>query len=278
MWTLFCPVIADRGTHLLSFSLMAREDGTANDDGAAESARRQRRLDYISGRLDEEAQLRSERQGKDRPAAQHEDRPATFEAWAASWLVLSSEPEVLAAAPRVQNPVVAVVHPSYPGWEFRLTFSPKSGAMVGFETLAWQGRDGMHAPSLTARFLRGLPVGEIESVARRQQADLADSMWAEGISGSLIERHAQAFDKEPRPGRRGRADRSYAEVAAIYVEACQSGSRSPVVDVAESLSYSTKRVRNLLTAARRKGLLTAAPAGRHGGQLTEAALTLLRKD
>ncbi len=88
---------------------------------------------------------------------------------------------------------------------------------------------------------------------------------------------AEKLTSDPRPGRRGRADESYAQLAADYVAACQT-STTPVKDLADIAHLSPKTIRNHLNAARQRGLLTSAPAGRSGGELTPKAIDLLNEE
>ena len=176
-----------------------------------------------------------------------------------------------------------VVLPEHPGWLFWLTFSP-TGAMVGFEVVASfdNGRQGHSsaAPGLTARFVRSLPMGRIEGAARQHQA--AEVAWLGPESPDyleeILERQKQAFREDPRPGRRGRGDVYYAQMAAAYVGMCNSGEPSPVGRLAEMVHKSKSQVRNILYAARKRDLLTDAPAGRRGGELTPKARALLEED
>lgn len=79
-----------------------------------------------------------------------------------------------------------------------------------------------------------------------------------------------------RAGRRGRDDRFYARWAAEYVGAF-SRSGHPVAEMASRHSLSPSQVRNLVHACRRRGMLTSAPSGRAGGELTARAIDLLKE-
>jgi len=79
-----------------------------------------------------------------------------------------------------------------------------------------------------------------------------------------------------RVGRRGRDDRYYAEWAAAYVDALARSAR-PVEDLARRHNLSPSQVRNLMHACRRRGMLTASPPGRAGGELTPRATQLLEE-
>lgn len=84
--------------------------------------------------------------------------------------------------------------------------------------------------------------------------------------------------RERRPGRPGRSDREYAELAREYVEALESGSRSPTADVAQKAHRFTdaSHIRDGLHEARKRGLLTRPQTkGKAGGVLTDRARALL---
>ena len=166
-------------------------------------------------------------------------------------------------------------------------FKEKDGALVISEIriVALNARSGPwyvfgepvpeHAPvvgdGITARILRQVPTGP-DVIAgfldnrNRFRAHI-------GVPRDVIE-------APRRPGSRGRADVYYAEIARMYVERVQAGSRSPAADVARELSaggqaYSRSYVRDLLSEARRRALLKRAPRGKSGGQLTDKAIDLL---
>lgn len=179
---------------------------------------------------------------------------------------------------------VRVLHRDFPGWEFLVSFSP-AGAPVGFAVEAavvvhpslgrWM-REGKpprdaSAPPVTARFLRRVPVGEIQDIARRAILEKGGLV----ASPETVERWSRAFQEVKRPGRAGRDDRAYAEVASLYVAKLETGPRTALRDLARELNYNDSQVRNMLYTARRRGLLTAALPGRAGGHLTEKAFTLL---
>lgn len=88
---------------------------------------------------------------------------------------------------------------------------------------------------------------------------------------------AAAFESERRPGRRGRPDEFYAELAAEYVELVGQG-LPPVKTMAHRRSLSVSQVNNLIHEARRRGLLDPPPSpGQAGGVLTPRARKLLNK-
>jgi DNA-binding IscR family transcriptional regulator len=52
----------------------------------------------------------------------------------------------------------------------------------------------------------------------------------------------------------------------------------PVDDLASRHNLSASQIRNLMHACRRRGMLTASPPGRAGGELTPRAIALLKED
>lgn len=176
-----------------------------------------------------------------------------------------------------------VLHKDFPGWRFFVTFSP-SGVPVGFKVVGERmgdlktGRLLPHAPDappVTARFLRRLPVGEIQQVARRGYLEATRRF---PLRPDLPSHWEKVFADCPRPGRAGWRDADLAPVAAAYVDKVHSGTPRPTEELAREMVVSTSQLRNLLYLARCRGLLTAPQSGKAGGELTEKALTLLRED
>lgn len=69
----------------------------------------------------------------------------------------------------------------------------------------------------------------------------------------------------------------YARWAAAYADAL-ARSPQPVADLAARHNLSPSQIRNLMHACRRRGMLTASPPGRAGGELTQRAVQLLKED
>jgi hypothetical protein len=186
-----------------------------------------------------------------------------------------------------------VEHRHEPGLVFRVELAP-AGAVLGFHVrplvyastaVPFGGGDVLttyevdetsvpdQAEHLTARRLRNLPVGEL--------CDAAIGALRAGPMGYLLQTGAhqvtwrRTLDGQHRPGRRGRPDRFYAEVAAEYVDALAGG--RPIKDVSRERFLSASQVRDLVSEARRRGLLTKPPKGRAGGHLTAKARAELDK-
>src|SRR5207249_2900254 len=128
--------------------------------------------------------------------------------------------------------------------------------------------DGDELPNggITTRLLRDLRPGDLLAAHR------------------TATRHAQSFfgivpqgDVGRRVGRRGREDSYYAEWAAAYVEAL-TRTKHPVPELERVRHVSASQIRNVLNEARRRELLTAAPSGRTGGELTGKARRILGKE
>jgi len=117
------------------------------------------------------------------------------------------------------------------------------------------------AGGLAARHLRSIPF-------RQSPPALITEGWRR-IRAEL----RQAYRRE-RAQERG--DVRLARVANLYVEALQRGSRTQVIDVARQLGVPAAHVRDAVSAARRRGLLTATRSqGVPGGELTAKAHALL---
>jgi hypothetical protein len=86
----------------------------------------------------------------------------------------------------------------------------------------------------------------------------------------------QTLQSFPRPGGAGRSDIEYLLWADRYVKAIETNPTSPIKQMAaESGVYSESAIRAYVNKARVRGLLTTAPPGRAGGELTDKARDLL---
>jgi hypothetical protein len=79
-----------------------------------------------------------------------------------------------------------------------------------------------------------------------------------------------------RPGRRGRPDLFYAEWASRYVTALAAGPNPLAALVDLDHGYTEGAIRGYLHEARNRLLLTAAPPGKAGGELTKKGRATLR--
>jgi hypothetical protein len=123
----------------------------------------------------------------------------------------------------------------------------------------------------------GLPLRAVRSLTFTDALNAARQMLAEA-SDYTLNRHRftrATLDAPRRPGKKGRPDRYYAEVAAAYVQAIERGSRHPAQDVAARRNEKPQYIRSLLLVARDRGLLTGHGRGRAGGALTPKAKAIL---
>ncbi len=158
---------------------------------------------------------------------------------------------------------------NFPGWFVEVSFRHDRHGTVAREVKVKQGAPGRPGEPVTTRMLRSIRLGELQRAA--------EETIRRGVSaGSLPEQLRSAFAETPRPGRRGRPPRFYADLAANYVE--RLSSPRPVAELAEAMHLSTSQVRNLLFQARERGLLTSAGPRRAGGDLTDKARRLLEED
>jgi hypothetical protein len=117
--------------------------------------------------------------------------------------------------------------------------------------------------------LRAVQLGTI-------QVELSEILTAEVEGGWVPAEIVERFRSTPRPGNQGRDDLEYAAIAAMYVRML-GASRTPLRALVDELGpgYTAAAVRAMVNRARKRGLLTSAPPGRAGGELTEKARALL---
>lgn len=186
-----------------------------------------------------------------------------------------------------------VVHDDLPGWQVRLVLT-QAGLVesICLEPRTTKGllrrfppghpealpdtTSPLPAGGVTSRLLRRLPLGEIVEAVRSDLRLTARTVRPHGRAGSLMAHNAEQFAR--RPGRAGRSDRDYAEVAAAYVAILATSDPKPVEMLAAQTFLSPSQIRNVLYEARRRELLTKAPPGRPGGQLTEKCRRILEEN
>src|SRR5262245_9480507 len=80
-----------------------------------------------------------------------------------------------------------------------------------------------------------------------------------------------------RRGRLPRPNLFYAQLAAEYAALVKGFDRRPVSTIAKRLKLAQAKVRDMISAARKRGFLSRGQQGRPGGELTPAARTLLQQ-
>jgi hypothetical protein len=122
---------------------------------------------------------------------------------------------------------------------------------------------------LTAEVIRGIRFEDVRAEARA---------WLQILPTLMPGLDASEFDDMKRPGRRGQKDLFYARWALRYVGELRN-TPNPLPKLASEPPFRTaSAIRGFLHEARRRGLLTAAPPGRAGGDLTDKAKALLRRN
>jgi hypothetical protein len=192
-----------------------------------------------------------------------------------------------AKAPNKPVPCLVEV-PDMPGWSFTF-WMRRDGTIERLEvtgevtdTTRWhnavqQGRRIPAAPApvegITRRMLRDVPLGGFVVAMRTEANHSLDDLppIATGVVTAALERFAVI----PRPGRSGRDDYDYATFAAMYVERVPSPTAK--AELADELGLSPTQVGHLLYEARKRDLLTEAPRGKAGGELTDKARRLLEE-
>lgn len=153
----------------------------------------------------------------------------------------------------------------FPGWKVSARFRA-DGDQLLLEALTVEP-SGVNAPpgeQVTVAMLRAIRLRDLY-----REVWQALKNWASRASTDA------ASNLQGRPGRAGRSDRPYAELAARYLELCLESDR-PVVDLAAERFQGASTVRNLLHEAGRRQLLERTQ-GRAGGRLTEKAKQLLEE-
>jgi hypothetical protein len=123
---------------------------------------------------------------------------------------------------------------------------------------------------LTAKALGSVKINEVYRRAHRH-------LGTPDVAAALgrVPRPKDDFTRVPRPGRRGRSDLSYARWAAHYVKLEGRPKRLQVL--ARQHKVKEQTARDILYQARRRGLLTEAPPGKAGGELTDKARKILER-
>lgn len=130
--------------------------------------------------------------------------------------------------------------------------------------------DADHLPRLTSITVQseaGVTADALRGVSLRPLYD------ALGSSDPFGRQVAGIGEVEPS----ARPESVYAVWAARYLSACTSGSRRPLVDVAEAHGVSRRVVLRMVHRARERGLLLGGSAGKLGGRLSDRAIELLHE-
>jgi hypothetical protein len=196
--------------------------------------------------------------------------------------------------------VVQAEIPGSPDWRFAVEYRPSSGGWVlarleifpnESEQILFVARDDsrderIRRPVLGTPPLSGITTKELRNIPLSRLPEWVSSIRGEefglnsdsGVSflSAITGASSADFKARPRPGRFGRDDLPYAQLARDYLEVC-AVSRSPIVDLTALQGYreGSTAVRDALVEARRRGLLESSGRGRQGGRLTPKAVAVL---
>ncbi|MCU1591975.1 MAG: hypothetical protein JWP11_3231 [Frankiales bacterium] len=128
---------------------------------------------------------------------------------------------------------------------------------------------------ITTAVLRQIPLAVLAQQVREAAPRHAEALASLGYVDSDWSDAVDQVAKNPRPGRTGRSDKFYAQMASEYTARVAVGNRRPVEDMATQMRYSRSTVEGWIKAARKRELLTPARPGQPGGDLTDKARALL---
>jgi hypothetical protein len=154
----------------------------------------------------------------------------------------------------------------YPGWQLLSDVEVTPDGLRLRRLVIEPSRDVTPDSGITTRMLREIRTGALLALLRKMAEQMAPYLPSDAPDLSV----------NHRVGRRGRDDRFYARWAAEYAAAL-TRSGHPVAELSARHNLSASQVRNLVHACRKRGMLTAAPPGRPGGELTARATELLRE-
>jgi hypothetical protein len=168
------------------------------------------------------------------------------------------------------NDVETRVEDRQNGWTVLAHFGFSEGAPRIEELHLSATEGGLPRGGVTTDVLRKLKTGPLYAALRK--ADGSGSRFTIALHGLDPD---EDFVAVRRPGRRGRDDRPYALWAWRYVEKCKT-TRRPYPELAEDHpGFSIRTIRDLVSKARRRELLTEGSQGKTGGSLTPKAEQLL---
>lgn len=207
-------------------------------------------------------------------------------------------PECQARLPRRRRREIWVEFPVANGYvaAYRMVAKHRRPVLAEVRVFPDEPRRGPGRWSEEARSVPagGLPAGALTALRLKDPLTLfpeiterLDQESGGRFSAQLLQRFGFGSMREVprRPGRAGRPDIYYALWADAYVERLRGGSRTPVKDLVAKPpvvmdtggGISIDAVRDVLAEARRRDLLSPAPVGRAGGDLTPKAERLIRQ-
>ena len=168
--------------------------------------------------------------------------------------------------PDSEHLVLHCRHPKYDAWAIKAIFEVQSQDVKLSHLTIYPVGDWSPPGGLTDEVRRTVPLDKLRKMActRLQLQEVAGSV---GVDPS-------AFRASNVRGRKGRTELDLARIARDYDE-LQSESDHAVDELAERMNLNVATVRGIIWQARKRGLLSPAPAGQAGGHITDKAKTLL---
>jgi hypothetical protein len=176
-------------------------------------------------------------------------------------------------------------------WTLEAHLVRQADALIIGEIRVVPRSKGLHIPGaapkaappagVPATLVRGIVLGEILREVRRQFNHLATWRDAEQVEAARAIWLAGAEAVPGHPGRPRRDERSFANIAAVYVDLVEGGNLQPIAELADKLGVEKGTASQLVHECRSRKLLSAAPhepgvqPGRAGGELTAKAKRLL---
>jgi hypothetical protein len=157
--------------------------------------------------------------------------------------------------------------PNHPDWAYRATFEVGRFKLQLIKLTFFPATMSRPVGGLTTSVLRNVSLEYLYEMARQVLA-LPPEV------GPALEIQLDAASRVRRSGRQGRSDTEYAQLAAKYVEEVGRGPK-PIPRLSERLHVGESSLRGMLNVARGRKLLTDAPPGQAGGELTQKAKDLL---
>lgn len=171
-----------------------------------------------------------------------------------------------------QSRVIATRPLSSPGgWKVVVAMRRIEGRIC-VEEVAFRPEDDDATPMVGSEIFKRLRLAELQRDIERHMTTWPFSLFLPPgwDADTRLDR--------PRPGRAGRRDAFYALWAQRYVDALAETGGRPMPVLTDRFHESAASIRAFLGKARALGLLTEAPAGRAGGELTSKARALLGEE
>jgi len=159
-------------------------------------------------------------------------------------------------------------HPKFSEWAVKAIFEVYRDDVTLSHLTIYPAAGWAPSGGLTDEIRRTVRLDDLRKMAKRR-LQLQEVAGRIGVDPTSFKRNGAR-------GRRGRSDLDFATIAQEYVVLGETDPKGVIGALAGRMCLSPSTVRGLLWQARKRGLLTDAPPGQSGGQLTGRAKGLLR--